>query len=89
MLLVGFGNDGTAIWTVAAMVGVVEVSWSLVVFVCEVRVGVIPVVWASRHAHGPTTGGSHVGRISDMVIFSENVEKCHVTVTCRRHVGDR
>eukprot|EP00956_Cyclotella_meneghiniana_P001080 scaffold1265_cov38-Cyclotella_meneghiniana.AAC.7 len=55
-------------------------------FLC---VGVIPVVWASRHAHGPTKGGSHVRRNSDMGLFSENVEKCHVIMTCHDMSYDR
>ena len=33
MVLVGCGNDWVAIWRLPAMVGVVEISWSLVVFV--------------------------------------------------------
>eukprot|EP00956_Cyclotella_meneghiniana_P018180 scaffold30078_cov44-Cyclotella_meneghiniana.AAC.4 len=39
MVLVGCGDDYTAIPRLPAMVGVVEVSWSLVVFVCEVESG--------------------------------------------------
>ena len=76
----GFSWGWAAIRRLPAIDGVMEVARWL--FLCErVESGCDSIVWASRHAHGPTTGGSHVCCNNFMGIFSENIDKCQVTVT--------